>query len=108
MASKVVLITGANTGIGFQIVRALCSSSQAYEILVGGRSSNKVQDAISAAENEFPDTKSKLSPIQIDIESDDSINKAFSQVQSKYGKLDILVNNAGMRGGVSDERTITD
>ncbi|PVH95097.1 NAD(P)-binding protein [Periconia macrospinosa] len=77
MASKVILITGANTGIGYEIVRALCSSSHAYDIIVGGRS------------------PTKLSPIQIDIESDDSINNAFGEVQSKFGKLDILVNNAG-------------
>jgi NAD(P)-dependent dehydrogenase (short-subunit alcohol dehydrogenase family) len=96
MASKVVLITGANTGIGYQIVRALCSSSHAYDVIVGGRSPDKVQDAISAAQKEFPDTKSKLSPIQVDIESDDSITKAFGEVKSKFGKLDVLVNNAGM------------
>ncbi|CAI6237456.1 unnamed protein product [Periconia digitata] len=95
MASKVVLITGANTGIGYQIVRALCSSSHAYDVIVGGRTPTKVQDAISAAQKEFPDTKSKLSPIQIDIESDDSINNAFEEVKSKFGKVDILVNNAG-------------
>ena len=96
MASKVVLITGANTGIGYQIVRALCSSSHAYDVIVGGRSPNKVQDAISAAQKEIPDTSSKLFPLQIDIESDNSINNAFDEVKSKFGKLDILVNNAGM------------
>ncbi|KAH8691015.1 hypothetical protein GQ44DRAFT_636604 [Phaeosphaeriaceae sp. PMI808] len=95
MASQVVLITGANTGIGFQIVRALCSSSHAYDVIVGGRSTDKVKNAISAAQKEFPDTKSKLSPIQVDIESDDSITKAFGEVKSKFGKLDVLVNNAG-------------
>jgi len=96
MASKVVLITGANTGIGFQIVRALCSSDQAYDIIVGGRSFSKAQDAISSAEKEFPSSRSKLFPIQVDIEDDDSIQRAFDEVQSQFGKLDALVNNAGM------------
>ncbi|EAT84556.2 hypothetical protein HBI56_179580 [Parastagonospora nodorum] len=95
MASKVVLITGANTGIGFQIVRALCSSSHAYDIVVGGRSEDKVQAAIEAARTEYPETKSKLSPVQIDIESDESINRAFNTVESQFGKIDVLVNNAG-------------
>ncbi|KAH6132974.1 hypothetical protein HBI64_074370 [Parastagonospora nodorum] len=95
MASKVVLITGANTGIRFQIVRALCSSSHAYDIVVGGRSEDKVQAAIEAARTEYPETKSKLSPVQIDIESDESINRAFNTVESQFGKIDVLVNNAG-------------
>lgn len=96
MRPRVVLVTGANTGIGFQIVRALCSSSEAYSILVGGRSLAKVQDAIKSAETEFSSTQSNLFPIQVDLESDASINRAFDQVQTKFGKLDALVNNAGM------------
>lgn len=96
MAPRVVLITGANTGIGFQIVRALCSSDGAYSIIVGGRSLSKAQDAISSAVNEFPSSRSELFPIQVDIEQDDSIKHAFDEVQSKFGKLDALVNNAGM------------
>ncbi|KAH7076881.1 hypothetical protein BKA63DRAFT_532924 [Paraphoma chrysanthemicola] len=95
MASQVVLTTGANTGIGFQIVRALCSSNHAYDVIVGGRSTNKVKDAIGAAQKEFPGTKSTFSPIQVDIESDESITKAFDEVKSKFGKLDVLINNAG-------------
>lgn len=89
------MITGANTGIGFQIVRSLCNSDQAYDIIVGGRSLSKAEDAISSAVKEFPSSRSKLFPIQVDIEQDDSIKHAFNEVQSKFGKLDALVNNAG-------------
>ena len=93
---EVILITGANTGIGFQIVRALCGSDRAYDIILGGRSLAKVQEAISSAVAEFPSSRSKLSPLQVDIEHDDSIKKAFDEVQSKFGRLDALVNNAGV------------
>lgn len=96
MAPKAILITGANTGIGFQIVRALCSSDQAYNIIVGGRSLSKAEEAISSAEKEYPSSSSKLFPVQVDIEHDDSIRRAFEEVQSQFGKLDALVNNAGM------------
>ena len=93
---EVILITGANTGIGFQIVKSLCASHKAYDIILGGRSLSKVDKAISSARAEFPSSRSKLSPLQVDIEHDDSIKKAFDQVQSKFGRLDALVNNAGM------------
>nr|ANM86323.1 putative short-chain dehydrogenase/reductase [Cladonia uncialis subsp. uncialis]AUW31044.1 putative short-chain dehydrogenase/reductase [Cladonia uncialis subsp. uncialis] len=92
---EIILITGANTGIGFQIVRALCSSDKAYDILIGGRSPVKVQEAIKSATAEFPSSSSKLFPLQVDIEYDDAINRAFGEVQSKFGRVDALINNAG-------------
>ncbi|KAG8889097.1 hypothetical protein FRB98_005847 [Tulasnella sp. 332] len=91
----VVLITGANTGLGFQIVRALYGSDKPYDIILSGRSLPKVKDAINSAEGEFPSSVSKLSPLHVDIEHDDSIRSAFKQVQSTFGKLDTLINNAG-------------
>lgn len=96
MASTIALITGANTGIGYQIVRALYNSNKAYEILVGGRSLEKAEAAIKAAKTEYPSSQSKLFPIQIDIESDESIHRAVAEVQSKYGRVDTLINNAGL------------
>lgn len=91
-----ILITGANTGIGFQIVRALSSSSQPYHILVGARSAAKADDAIKAIQDEFPSSSSKYSPVTIDIESDESIQNAVAQVSAAHGRLDVLINNAGM------------
>lgn len=93
--NKVVLITGGNTGIGFEAVKALCKEPTAYDILIGTRSLEKGEAAIISLKNEIPDTVSIISTVQVDIESDDSIKKAFEHVSSKYGKLDVLVNNAG-------------
>ncbi|KAF2492516.1 NAD(P)-binding protein [Lophium mytilinum] len=94
-SQDVILVTGANTGLGFQIIRALYSSDESYTILLGGRSLAKAEEAIDVAVKEFPSSRSKLFPIQVDIEDDDSITTAFTEVQSKYGRLDALVNNAG-------------
>lgn len=94
--TEVVLITGANTGIGYQIVRALASSDKAYDIIVAGRSLEKVHAAISSAKAEFTSTQSKLHPLQVDIESDESIEAAFETVQSQFSCVDVLINNAGI------------
>ncbi|KAG8883643.1 hypothetical protein FRB97_006132 [Tulasnella sp. 331] len=80
---EVILITGGNTGLGFQIVRALCNSDKPYHIILGGRSLSKVQDAIRSVEGEFPSSVSKLFPLQVDIEHDDSIQNAFEEIQFK-------------------------
>lgn len=94
---SIVLVTGANTGLGFEIVKTLYSSGRAYEILVGGRSLVKAEEAANAIMKEVPSTRSKIWPMQIDIEDDESIQRMFDDVQSKFGRLDTLVNNAGMR-----------
>lgn len=96
MASNpVILITGANTGLGFETVKALCQSSKAYTILLGGRSLEKANAAAKQAQTEFRTTPSVLAAIQVDIEDDKSISQAFEHVASQYGRLDVLINNAG-------------
>ncbi|KAL5584156.1 hypothetical protein FOVSG1_015507 [Fusarium oxysporum f. sp. vasinfectum] len=90
---KLVLVTGANTGLGFQIVKAICGSDKGYEVLVGGRSIQKAEQAVKNLKEEFP--SSHLHAIQVDIEDDASIASAFEYVKTKYGKLDALINNAG-------------
>lgn len=95
-SSKIVLITGANTGLGFEIVRALSSSSNQFTILVGGRSIDKANKAVEKIQSEYPDSPSSPTAVQIDIEDDESIDALYQQVTSKFGRLDILVNNAGM------------
>ena len=94
-SSPVILITGANTGLGFETIKALCRSSNPYTILLGGRSIQKAQDAVQLAKSEIENSPSSLTAIQVDIEDDHSISKAFDEVSTKYGRVDVLINNAG-------------
>lgn len=93
--STIVLVTGANTGLGYEIVRALYHSPKSYTILLGGRSLDKADKAAAAIREEKAATSSEIATVQIDIESDDSINALHALVESKYGKVDVLINNAG-------------
>jgi NAD(P)-dependent dehydrogenase (short-subunit alcohol dehydrogenase family) len=92
---KIVFITGANTGIGFQIARALYSADKPYAVIVGSRSLSKAEDAISSLKTEFPASTNTLVPLTVDIESDESIESAAAEVESKFGRIDALINNAG-------------
>ncbi len=93
--NPVILITGANTGLGYEAVKALYKSSQAYEILLGSRTVSKGDEAVATLKTEVPSSASTVSVIQIDVESDSSIEAAFSTISEKYGRLDSLINNAG-------------
>jgi len=94
--SSIVFITGGNTGIGYETVKALYASPQPHTILMGSRSLEKADDAISKLKGEVSESKSDIVPVQIDIEDDASIENAFKNIESKYGHLDSLVNNAGI------------
>jgi NADP-dependent 3-hydroxy acid dehydrogenase YdfG len=92
---KVVLITGAAAGIGLEAVRSLLGSQTSYEILLSGRKLEQAQAAVAQIESEFPSKTSNVVAMEIDVESDASIETAVEQVKAKYGRLDALVNNAG-------------
>ena len=94
-SNTIVLITGANTGLGFETVKSLCQSEVSYTILLAGRSLDKANAAAKTAQAEFPSSRSTIKTIQIDVEDDESINRAFEHVSSEYGRLDVLINNAG-------------
>ena len=91
----IVLVTGANNGLGTELIRSLCRSPTAYEVLVGAKSLVRAQQTSQTVVNEFPTTRSRTWPLQVDVEDDSSINGAYNEVLSKFGRLDVLLNNAG-------------
>lgn len=98
MASrKVVVVTGGNSGIGYETVKALLQSDKAYRILLGSRSLEKGKLAIEALRKECPEASNSVEALPLDLTSDESIEKAFEQVKSNSGHVDTLVNNAGMQ-----------
>lgn len=105
--TTIVLITGGNSGIGYETVKALYASPEAHTILMGSRSLDKAAEAIKTLQSEVSETSSEVVPIQIDIEDDASIEKAFKEVESKYGRVDALVNNAG-KSAIPHAKTMTE
>lgn len=92
---RTILITGANTGIGLEIVKALCASTVQYTVIVAARSNDKASFAIKEVQEIHPTTQTKLVPLVLDVESDQSISAAAAYIQQNHGALDVLVNNAG-------------
>ncbi|RYP51526.1 hypothetical protein DL769_010802 [Monosporascus sp. CRB-8-3] len=94
-ASKIVLVTGANNGIGYETVKALLQSDRAYHIFLGSRSLEKASRAVERLREEVPAATNTVEILPVDLTSDQSIENAFEQVKSGPGRLDILINNAG-------------
>ncbi|OIQ00031.1 MAG: hypothetical protein AUK35_05180 [Zetaproteobacteria bacterium CG2_30_46_52] len=82
--SKVVLVTGANRGIGKEIVIQLLENG-AGKVFAGMRNADAIPDLLEKYGN-------RIEAIQLDVTSKESIETAASNIP----KLDILINNAGV------------
>lgn len=98
-----VLITGANQGLGYHAARQLASTGQ-HHVLIGSRSSSKADEAVRSLLEDGTIYASDISPLQIDMNSDATITAAAQLVQEKYGRLDILMLNAGILNGEGSMR----
>jgi len=88
----VVLITGANKGIGFQIARTFGKNSYKTVVIT----SRSIENGFAAVEKlmvEFPQTEFKL--CQLDLVDESSRRACVDYVKSELGGIDVLVNNAG-------------
>lgn len=95
MAPKIVLITGANSGVGLATAKVLTSASDDYHVIISARSLAKAEVAKSEVEAEHPGCASRLSNVQLDVTDVASINLARDFVEKEFGHLDALINNAG-------------
>ncbi|GAP85001.1 putative short chain dehydrogenase [Rosellinia necatrix] len=99
MASSktVVLITGANSGIGLETVKVLAATSSDSHVLLGCRSAEKGHHALNGIQAALGESiKGTISVIHIDVCDRDSIVAAKEQITQQFGKLDVLINNAGI------------
>ena len=90
----VVLISGGNAGIGYEITKKIATEhSTTHHVLMGTRDMAKGESAVASM-----GSPSNVTPIQLDITSDESINTCYETTESRFSRLDILINNAGSAG----------
>ncbi|KAJ8707332.1 hypothetical protein PYW08_010584 [Mythimna loreyi] len=94
MATKVAVVTGANKGIGFAIVRGLCKRFDG-DVYLTSRNIERGKKAIEDLEKEGLKPKYH----QLDVTDKQSLEVFRDYIQNKYGGIDILVNNAGIAFG---------
>nr|KJB09193.1 hypothetical protein B456_001G129000 [Gossypium raimondii]KJB09198.1 hypothetical protein B456_001G129000 [Gossypium raimondii] len=97
-AERYAVVTGANKGIGFEIVRQLASNGVA--VVLTAR--NKVRGNEATAKLH----QLGLSNVvfhQLNVLDQASVESLADFLSQKFGRLDILVNNAGASGAIVDE-----
>ncbi|KAJ7808305.1 hypothetical protein B0H14DRAFT_3112704 [Mycena olivaceomarginata] len=71
----------ANTGLGYEIVKALYATSIPYELVIGSRTLSKADDAIKVLQSEVASSSSTLSTLQVDVSSDASLEAAVKNLE---------------------------
>ncbi len=89
--AKVVLITGANKGIGFEVARQLGRAG--FTVLLGARDTARGEDAVNKLHGEGIDVRFVAADLNRAAESGAVLAK---QVGAEFGHLDVLVNNAAI------------
>ncbi|KAH7305517.1 short chain dehydrogenase/reductase [Stachybotrys elegans] len=93
---RIVLITGANSGIGFQTAKLLASAPDDFSVILTGRDLAKVEAAREEITRATGKQSDSVVALQLDVTTQASIDKAVALVRETFGRLDVLINNAGI------------
>ncbi|RMD42902.1 hypothetical protein DV735_g2220, partial [Chaetothyriales sp. CBS 134920] len=94
LASKVILVTGGNVGLGKETVLQL-AKHRPQKIFLAARSESKAQEAIADISKQLQD-KVDIEWLPLDLASLASVKTAAERVAAKTDRLDLLVLNAGI------------
>ncbi|MCH9039677.1 MAG: SDR family oxidoreductase [Chloroflexi bacterium] len=84
-----VLITGASSGIGR--VTAIHLAERGFHVIATSRS----LDRLEPLHNEMVERRLALTPVELDINKNEGVNRVMPGVIAEHGPIDVLVNNAG-------------
>ncbi|KAL8671969.1 MAG: hypothetical protein Q9168_003536 [Polycauliona sp. 1 TL-2023] len=94
LSGKVFIITGAASGVGFELAKLLFNHHAT--IYIAARSKEKVDHAIKAISQANSSSKGRLIPLILDLANFSSIKPAVEEFLGRETRLDILVHNAGV------------
>ncbi|MBK8254800.1 MAG: SDR family oxidoreductase [Polyangiaceae bacterium] len=92
LQGKVIVVTGANSGIGLAAARALALAGG--EVVFACRNLTSAAEAVESVRREKPNAQ--VSAQSLNLASLASVQDFAQQFAAKYSQLDILINNAGV------------
>lgn len=86
MKKKVWFVTGASKGLGLALVKNLLK--QGYRVSATSRNRKDLEKAVGAGSDAFL-------PLTVDVNNEESVEKAIKSTVDHFGVVDVVVNNAG-------------
>ncbi len=92
LAGKVILVTGGNSGLGYESVKAF--AAKGAEVILASRSTEKGEEARTKILKDHPQGNIKV--MALDLGDLESVRGFASAYKKSFKKLDVLLNNAGI------------
>mgnify|MGYP000982487093 CR=1 FL=1 len=89
-ANKIIILTGASSGIGEATARLL--AAEGHTLVVGARRTDRL-DTLCA---ELRADGARIDALQCDVRERDALRQLADLALEKYGRIDVLINNAGV------------
>jgi len=89
---RVAVVTGGNSGIGFETARAL--AGHGATVVLASRNVDRTKAAVDRIAVTAPGAQ--LSAVRLDLGSLDSVRTAAEEISAAHPRIDLLVNNAGV------------
>jgi len=99
LKGRVAVVTGASSGLGVHMARALAAQGADLAILA------RRTDRLEAVKREIQELGVKCLTVTCDVTKEETVAAAAKAVEDEYGKIDILINNAGAGGTIPIEET---
>ncbi|RDB24292.1 hypothetical protein Hypma_008796 [Hypsizygus marmoreus] len=100
LTGKVVIVTGGNSGIGYETIKVLLTKNA--KVYMASRSKERAEAAISKLKAE---TGKEAIYLEVDLSNLDSVRKATDEFKSKEAELHVLFNNGGVMNTPIEQRT---
>ncbi|HLS68866.1 MAG TPA: SDR family oxidoreductase [Kiloniellales bacterium] len=89
--AKIALVTGAGTGVGRAVSKAL--AREGYSLALTGRRREPLE--VVAKEISAASPQARLSILPADVGDPAAVEELFDRLDKEFGRLDLLFNNAG-------------
>lgn len=99
LKGRVAVVTGASSGLGIQMAKAL--ASQGADMVILARRKEKLDKVAE----EIRELGVRCLPIECDVTNIELIQRAAELTEKEFGRVDILINNAGSGGVAPAEDT---
>ena len=90
LTGKVVLVTGASSGLGVHFARTLAAEGAAVAIAA------RRADRLASLQAELTAGGARAAAIDLDVQSAEAVMAAFDAAEKALGPVDVVVNNAGI------------
>lgn len=102
LTGRTAVVTGANGGLGLQTAKVF--AAKGAHVVMAVRNHEKAAKAVEEITAQFPDASLEL--VELDLGSQESVQKAAETILAGHDQIDLLVNNAGLMA--MPERQTTD